>query len=57
MELRKKNKHLVIGLANLISYQIQIGKIKKYKEMADKAEIKALQTQINPHFYLILFIQ
>lgn len=48
--ITEKNKHLVIGLAKLISYQIQIGKIKKYKEMADKAEIKALQTQINPHF-------
>lgn len=48
--ITEKNKHLIIGLANLISYQIQIGKIKKYKEMADKAEIKALQTQINPHF-------
>ncbi|KEH97347.1 sensor histidine kinase [Clostridium massiliodielmoense] len=45
-----KNKNLAIGLSQIISTQLEISKIGKLKEMAIKAEIKALQTQINPHF-------
>ncbi|KGN03373.1 membrane protein [Clostridium novyi A str. 4570] len=45
-----KNKNLAIGLSQIISTQLEISKIGKLKEMATKAEIKALQTQINPHF-------
>lgn len=45
-----QNKHMVLGLASLISSELQLGKIKEYESMASKAEIKALQTQINPHF-------
>lgn len=45
-----QNKHMVLGLASLISSELQLGKIKEYERMASKAEIKALQTQINPHF-------
>lgn len=43
-------KYLALGLSNLISTQIQLGNIKKLEDMAKKAEIKALQAQINPHF-------
>jgi len=44
------NTYLALGLSRLISTQLEIGKIGKLKELANKAEIKALQSQINPHF-------
>ena len=46
----ERNKNLVLGLSKLISTQLEISRIKKLKEMARDAEIRALQTQINPHF-------
>ena len=45
-----RNKNLAIGLSQIISTQLEISKLSKLKEMANKAEIKALQAQINPHF-------
>ncbi|GAA0177638.1 sensor histidine kinase [Clostridium sediminicola] len=45
-----RDRSLVNGLSQIISTQLQISKVGKLKEMANKAEIKALQTQINPHF-------
>lgn len=45
-----RNKNLAIGLSQIISTQLEISKISNLKEMANKAEIKALQAQINPHF-------
>jgi two-component system LytT family sensor kinase len=45
-----RNKSLAIGLSQIISTQLEISKLSKLKEMANKAEIKALQAQINPHF-------
>ncbi|CAH2212663.1 sensor histidine kinase [Tepidibacter aestuarii] len=45
-----KDKTLAIGLSQMISTQLEIAKIERLKEMANKAEIKALQAQINPHF-------
>ncbi|MCX7884365.1 MAG: sensor histidine kinase [Caloramator sp.] len=44
------NKTLAIGLSHIISTQFEISKIEQFKELAAKAEIKALQRQINPHF-------
>jgi len=41
---------LAIGLSHIISTLMEISKIEKIKEAKNKAEIKALQTQINPHF-------
>lgn len=41
---------LAVGLSQIISTLIDISRIEQLKEMANKAEIKALQTQINPHF-------
>lgn len=45
-----RNRNLAVGLSQIISTQLEISKLGKLKEMASKAEIKALQAQINPHF-------
>lgn len=44
------NQNLALGLSQIISTQLEISKVGKLKELAAKAEIKALQAQINPHF-------
>lgn len=44
------SRNLAIGLSQIISTQLEISRVGKLKEMATKAEIKALQAQINPHF-------
>jgi len=44
------HEKLAIGLSQLISTQLEISKVGKLKELATKAEIRALQAQINPHF-------
>lgn len=44
------HEKLAIGLSQLISTQLEISKVGKLKDLAVKAEIKALQAQINPHF-------
>lgn len=41
---------LAVGLSQIISNLMEVSKVEQLKEMANKAEIKALQTQINPHF-------
>lgn len=41
---------LLESLTKLISTQLKLIKIKNFKKMATKAEIKALQMQISPHF-------
>lgn len=45
-----RKKFLVIGLSQLISTQFELSKLESLKIMARDAELKALQTQINPHF-------
>lgn len=45
-----RDKTLAEGLSQLISTQLELSKIESLKSMANKAEIKALQAQINPHF-------
>ena len=45
-----RNINLALGLSQLISTQLEISKLGELKLMANKAEIKALQAQINPHF-------
>lgn len=42
---------LVGGLRQLIAMQIELGKLQKHKELSVKAELLALQRQINPHFF------
>lgn len=44
------HEKLAIGLSQLISTQLEISKVGKLKDLAIKAEFKALQAQINPHF-------
>ncbi|MGE5678226.1 MAG: LytS/YhcK type 5TM receptor domain-containing protein [Pseudomonadota bacterium] len=44
------HEKLAIGLSQIISTQLEISKVGKLKDLASKAEIKALQAQINPHF-------
>jgi len=41
---------LATGLGNLISAQIESGRIKEQTKLLANAELKALQSQINPHF-------
>ena len=45
-----RNINLALGLSQIISTQLEISKLGELKHMANKAEIKALQAQINPHF-------
>ncbi|MFT9494057.1 LytS/YhcK type 5TM receptor domain-containing protein [Anaerosolibacter sp.] len=41
---------LALGLAQLFSTQIEISKLEYQNKLLAKAELKALQAQINPHF-------
>jgi two-component system sensor histidine kinase LytS len=41
---------LALGLAQLISTQIEISRGQRHSELLAEAEIRALQAQINPHF-------
>ncbi|WP_187355367.1 sensor histidine kinase [Paenibacillus tengchongensis] len=41
---------LALGLSQMISTLMEISRVEDMKEMANKAELKALQTSINPHF-------
>jgi len=38
------------GLANLISTQLELSRLEEQKKLLRKAELRALQAQINPHF-------
>jgi two-component system, LytTR family, sensor kinase len=49
-QMTYSQQNLAIGLSQMISTLMEIAKIEQIKEMANKAEIKALQSQINPHF-------
>ncbi|WP_040209034.1 sensor histidine kinase [Neobacillus jeddahensis] len=41
---------MAIGLSQIISTLMEVSRIELIKEAANKAELKALQTKINPHF-------
>ena len=41
---------MAIGLSQIISTLMEVSRIEHIKEAANKAELKALQTKINPHF-------
>lgn len=43
-------KALAVGLSQIISTLMEVSKVEQMKTMANKAELKALQRQINPHF-------
>jgi two-component system, LytTR family, sensor kinase len=41
---------MAIGLSQIISTLMEVSRIEQIKEAANKAEMRALQTKINPHF-------
>ncbi|GGL50988.1 sensor histidine kinase [Sporolactobacillus putidus] len=41
---------MAIGLSQIISTLMEVSRVQQMKEAANKAEVKALQTKINPHF-------
>ncbi|MEF3356094.1 sensor histidine kinase [Paenibacillus sp. GYB006] len=41
---------LAVGLSQMISTLMEVSRVEGIKAMANKAELKALQTKINPHF-------
>lgn len=41
---------MAVGLSQIISTLMEVSRVEDIKEMANKAELKALQTRINPHF-------
>ncbi|NHM32503.1 sensor histidine kinase [Neobacillus terrae] len=43
-------KTMAIGLSQMVSTLMEVSRIEQIKEAANKAEMKALQTRINPHF-------
>ncbi|WP_416347481.1 LytS/YhcK type 5TM receptor domain-containing protein [Acerihabitans sp. TG2] len=43
-------KVMAVGLSQIISTQIEVSRIEQLREMADQAELRALQSKINPHF-------
>ncbi|MNH99638.1 Sensor histidine kinase YpdA [compost metagenome] len=43
-------RELGVGLSQLISTQMELSRVKALREMAAKAEFRALQSKINPHF-------
>ncbi|MGL5312815.1 MAG: LytS/YhcK type 5TM receptor domain-containing protein [Peptostreptococcaceae bacterium] len=49
-DMSHSQKSLAIGLSQIISTLMEVSKVEKINEAKNKAEIKALQTQINPHF-------
>lgn len=43
-------KVMAVGLSQIISTQMEVSRIEQLRQMADKAEMRALQSKINPHF-------
>ena len=41
---------MAIGLSQIVSTLMEVSRVEQIKEAANKAELKALQTKINPHF-------
>lgn len=48
--ITKVDLELALGLGDLFSTQIALSKLEHQKRLLAKAELKALQSQINPHF-------
>jgi two-component system LytT family sensor kinase len=43
-------KVMAVGLSQIISTQMEVSRAEQLREMANKAEMRALQSKINPHF-------
>lgn len=41
---------VAVGLASLLSLQIEISRLEEHSRLLNRAELRALQSQINPHF-------
>ena len=50
-KMTEVEENLAIGLAQIFSGQLAIGIAEEQNKLANMAEIKALQAQINPHFF------
>ncbi|WP_373231767.1 LytS/YhcK type 5TM receptor domain-containing protein [Cohnella sp.] len=49
-EIRNVDLELIKGLSTLFGQQLELAEIQHFRQLANAAEIKALQTQIQPHF-------
>ena len=49
-KITEKNRYLMIGLSHLIATQMEISKVENLISLLKYSELKALQSQINPHF-------
>ncbi|MEX2415204.1 MAG: sensor histidine kinase [Paenibacillaceae bacterium] len=49
-EITNVNLELIKGLSTLFGQQLELAEIQHFRQLANEAEIKALQTQIQPHF-------
>jgi two-component system sensor histidine kinase LytS len=49
-EITEMDIQIARGIAQLLSVQIELAEIDAQKKMREKAELKALRAQINPHF-------
>lgn len=49
-EVNEMDIELARGIAQLLSVQIELAEIDKQKKLREKAELKALRAQMNPHF-------
>lgn len=43
-------QEMAVGLSQIISTQLEVSRAEQLSEMANKAELRALQSKINPHF-------
>lgn len=43
-------QEMAIGLSQIISTQLEVSRAEQLREMANKAELRTLQSKINPHF-------
>ncbi|MCY0672060.1 histidine kinase, partial [Klebsiella pneumoniae] len=43
-------QEMAIGLSQIISTQLEVSRAVQVREMANKSELRALQSKINPHF-------
>lgn len=49
-EVSEMDIQIASGIAQLLSVQIELAEIDEQKKLSEKAELKALRAQINPHF-------
>ncbi|GAB7196406.1 MULTISPECIES: sensor histidine kinase [Dickeya] len=43
-------KEMAVGLSQIISTQLEVSRAEQLRDMANRAELRALQSKINPHF-------